>query len=135
MQPTAQLFLLAYCALLAACHGHNGPSYRVTLYTRPEELGLSLYLAGSSCINVQDLENQIKSIDTHDTCVKLYENRFCSGRMLKVDRNSTFVHDLRQVGFADITSSVGPCEDNPNPPNPYPCNCNCNCNCNRNPTP
>ncbi|KAI5733238.1 hypothetical protein M8J76_009418 [Diaphorina citri] len=132
MQPTVQLFLLAYCALLAACHSHI---YRVTLYAGSEQLGRSIDLAGNLCINLQYLEKHIKSINTHDTCVKLYENKFCSGRMLKVDGNSTFVRDLRQVGFADITSSVGPCEDNPNPPNPYPCNCNCNCNCNRNPTP
>ncbi|KAI5709963.1 hypothetical protein M8J75_004557 [Diaphorina citri] len=125
MQPTVQLFLLAYCALLAACHGHIGPSYRVTLYAGSEHLGRRLYLEGNSCQNLPRLEDRIASINTHDTCVRLYEDRLCSGRMLQADRFSTFARNLRQVGFRDITSSVGPCVDdsygpNPNPYNPYP---------------
>lgn len=53
---------------------------------------------------------RVSSVDTHGTCVRLFENTNCAGPFLQVSPGTRYQENLNNVGFKDKAKSVGPCE-------------------------
>lgn len=52
---------------------------------------------------------RVSSVNTHDTCVRLYDRKGCEGNYVEVEPGSKGLANLNLISFEDYTGSVSSC--------------------------
>lgn len=88
---------------------------RYSLYESSYHYSSSLllhYTNVSECTNLPSFaDNKLRSINTHDYCLRIYEHKDCKGQMLEVKPCGEDQDHHYLSNFRDMTSSIGPCAD------------------------
>ncbi|KAL1453656.1 hypothetical protein WDU94_009977 [Cyamophila willieti] len=95
--------LISHCSLV---HG-----WKATLWELPNYKGEKYHFEGNDCYQYlgDDFNDKASSIDTHGTCVRLYADAFCEADNIDVFPGSLFHKNLKDLGFQQSVSSLGPC--------------------------
>uniref|UniRef100_A0A8D9BB11 Secreted protein n=1 Tax=Cacopsylla melanoneura TaxID=428564 RepID=A0A8D9BB11_9HEMI len=98
-------------ALILQCSIVSG--WKCTIWEHPDYKGAKYDFEGTGCYNDvgNDLNDKASSIFTYGTCVRLYDHGYCKGKFIEVNpgMSQNQVSDFDNLGFADVTTSIGPC--------------------------
>ncbi|XP_018897278.2 uncharacterized protein [Bemisia tabaci] len=105
------LFILAIASnVFIRFPGADAAFWNVTIYEDPSFRKKLEDLHGDSCKNVKaNHHDKASSINTHDTCVKIWKELDCTGDKQEVKPGSQFHWKLSELGFDNVLSSIGPC--------------------------
>lgn len=85
-------------------------AWKVHLFRDTKFRGGHILLEGEGCQNVQkDFKDKTSSVNTLGGCIRLYEHKHCTGRVLELFPGSGTHTNLKKHKFNDIVSSVGNC--------------------------
>jgi hypothetical protein len=94
-------------------------AYQVYVYEDTLHKGKEALIEGDTCQNMKDIRwsrtctktvnDDIRSVNTKDTCAVLYEHEDCEGASIMVKPGSPYHYDLSRLDFNDRASSIGPC--------------------------
>ncbi|CAH0388122.1 unnamed protein product [Bemisia tabaci] len=99
------IFIVALTIPLVCC------AWNATIYKDADFKSQSQDLQGDQdCVNVaDDMADKASSINTHDNCVRIYEDVDCGGLSLEVKPGTASHFSLKNLHFDNMMSSIGPC--------------------------